>query len=85
MKEPDNYTTKLAESYRSIGPYLGLGTQLAASIIIMFFLGRWLDDQFETSPFLMITFSLLGVFTGIYSLIKTVTNLNKKKKIDKTN
>ncbi|MBM4170626.1 MAG: AtpZ/AtpI family protein [Ignavibacteria bacterium] len=80
MKEPQNYTTKFSQSYRSIGPYLGLGTQLAASIILMFFLGRWLDSELNTYPIMIIIFSFLGVFAGIYNFIKTVTNLNTKKK-----
>lgn len=77
----ENYTSKFSDSYRKIGPYLGLGTQLAATIILMFFLGRWLDDQFNTEPLLMILFSFLGGFAGIYNFIKTVLQLNKK--IDK--
>lgn len=79
----ENYTSKFSDSYRKIGPYLGLGTQLAATIILMFFLGRWLDKQFNTEPFLMISFSLIGGFAGIYNFIKTVLDLNKK--IDKKN
>ena len=64
---------------------MGLGTQLAATIILMFFLGRWLDEKFNTSPILMIVFSFLGGFAGIYNLIKTVTELNEKKKNSKSN
>lgn len=79
MIEKNDYTSKFSDSYRKVGPYLGLGTQLAATIILMFFLGRWLDVQFNSDPFLMIICSLLGGFTGIYSFIKTTLNLNKKK------
>lgn len=70
-------------SYGEIGPYIGLGTQLAATIILMFFLGRWLDGKFSTSPLLMILFSFIGGFAGIYNFIKTVLNLNEKKKSGK--
>ena len=71
---------KLTEVYKDIGPYLGLGTQLAASIILMFFLGKWLDEQFELTPVLTIVFSFLGGFGGIYNVIRATLNLNKKKK-----
>lgn len=81
----DKYPNKLSDTYRTIGPYLGLGTQLAATIILMFFLGRWLDEIFNSSPILMIVFSFVGCFAGIYNFIKTVLNLNKKIKIDKKN
>lgn len=71
---------KLINSYKEIGPYLGLGTQLAASIILMFFLGKWLDNKIQIYPVLTIIFTLLGGFAGIYNVIKATLELNKKKK-----
>lgn len=73
----------LFKSYRDAGPYLGLGFQLAATVVLMFFLGRWLDGQFETFPILTIIFSIIGSGAGIYNFIKTVLDLNKKKKSEK--
>ena len=81
MKQKSNHS-KVLETYKDIGPYLGLGTQLAATIILMFFLGRWLDSQFETHPILTIVFSFFGGFAGVYNFIKTVLNMNEKKKDD---
>jgi ATP synthase protein I len=69
--------------YRDVSPYLGLGFQLAASIVLMFFLGWWLDKKFVSSPLLTIIFSFLGGFAGIYNVIKVVLELNKKKKSEK--
>lgn len=69
----------LAKTYKEIGPYLGLGTQLAATIILMFFLGKWLDEKFDFYPILTICFSFLGGSAGIYNVIKATINLNKKK------
>ena len=83
MNELKDHTKNISESYRTYGPYLGLGTQLAATIILMFFLGRWLDQKLNTYPLLLISFSLLGGFAGIYNVIKTVLKLNEKKKSDK--
>ncbi|MEG8948099.1 AtpZ/AtpI family protein [Rosettibacter firmus] len=74
----EKYPNKIAETYRNLGPYLGLGTQLAATIILMFFIGRWLDNIFNTSPILMLIFSFLGCFAAVYNFIKTVLKLNKK-------
>jgi len=83
VNEKESHTKKLTDSYKTYGPYLGLGTQLAATIILMFFLGRWLDKKLDTYPLLIICFSLLGGFAGIYNFIKTTLKLNEKKKIDK--
>lgn len=81
MKLKSNQS-KILETYRDIGPYLGLGTQLAATIVLMFFLGRWLDSQFDTHPILTIIFAFLGGFAGVYNFIRTVLNMNEKKKND---
>lgn len=83
MKIEKKPSEKLSDSYRNVGPYLGLGTQLAASIILMFFLGRWLDTQLDSTPLLVLICSFIGGFAGIYNFIKTVMQLNEKNKIDK--
>ncbi len=83
MKIEKKTSEKLSDSYRNVGPYLGLGTQLAASIILMFFLGRWLDTQLDSTPLLVLICSFIGGFAGIYNFIKTVMQLNEKNKIDK--
>lgn len=66
------------ESLRKVGPYLGLGTQLAATVVVMFFLGKWIDDYFNTMPVFVLIFTFLGGFAGIYNFIQTVLRLNKK-------
>ena len=70
---------KPSGTYRELGPYLGLGTQLAASIVVMLFIGKWLDGVFGIFPVLTIAFALLGGGAGIYSVIKTALEMNKKK------
>ena len=52
--------------------YLGLGTQLAATITMMAFLGYWLDKKFNSEPVLTVVFSFLGITAGLYNFIKTV-------------
>jgi len=79
MSEEEN--NSLTKTYRDVGPYLGLGTQLAATIVIMLFIGKWLDEKFEIFPALTIGLSFFGGFAGIYNFIKSVLNLNEKNKI----
>lgn len=71
---------KIAKSYKEIGPYLGLGTQLAVTIIALFFFGRWLDSLFTVEPLFTILGAFIGGAAGIYNFIKTVLNMNKTKK-----
>lgn len=77
----DNANNNL-NKLREAGPYLGLGTQLAITMVVMFFLGYWIDGKWETLPLFTIIFSFLGAFGGIYSFIKSVILLNEKKKKD---
>jgi F0F1-type ATP synthase assembly protein I len=71
---------KILNGYKKVGPYLGLGTQLAATVILMFYLGYWLDQKFSTYPILIIIFSFLGGVAAIYNFIKSVLKLTSKDK-----
>ena len=70
----------LGEAYGDLGPYLTLGIQLAATVVIFFLVGWWLDTRYETSP----TFKLIGVFLGsvggMIKFLKSVSVLIKKDK-----
>ncbi|HPI38386.1 MAG TPA: AtpZ/AtpI family protein [Ignavibacteriaceae bacterium] len=72
----------LVKTYRDVAPYLGLGFQLAATIVIMVFIGDWLDKKYETTPVYTIIFAVFGVFAGLYNLIKTVLKTGKKSDND---
>jgi len=63
--------------YREVGPYLGLGMQLAITVTVMVFLGIWLDKKFDLSPVLTIVFASIGVSAGMYNFIKSVINSGK--------
>lgn len=80
MSDPEQKSSKFASIYKEAGPYLGLGFQLAATMVLMFFLGYWLDGKLGTDPVLTIIFAFFGGFAGIYNVIKAVLDLNRKKK-----
>jgi F0F1-type ATP synthase assembly protein I len=46
------------------GTYLTMGMQLALSVVVFFFLGRWLDGLLETTPWLMIAGLVVGIVGG---------------------
>ncbi|MEO8232874.1 MAG: AtpZ/AtpI family protein [Ignavibacteriota bacterium] len=72
----------IAKSLRDVGPYLGLGLQLAATVVIMVLLGSWLDKKFSLNYILTLVFGLVGIAIGIYNLIRTVNELERKSKIN---
>ena len=79
-KSPSTGFGTLARSYRDVGPYLGLGIQLAATIVICFFIGQWLDGLFNTTPWLMVLGAMLGAGAGLYNFLRTVIELGKRQK-----
>ena len=62
------------------GPYLGLGVQLAATIVIMVFIGRWIDEKYNTNNIWTLVFAFIGGGAGIYNFIRAVLDLEKKSK-----
>ncbi|MCH6575936.1 MAG: AtpZ/AtpI family protein [Bacteroidetes bacterium] len=77
MKLKPDKLKNVNKIYREVGPYLGLGMQLAITVTVMVFLGVWLDEKFDLSPLLTIVFAMLGVFAGMYNFIKSVMNSGK--------
>ena len=78
----DESSTNSFKAVRAAGPLLGAGIQMAAAVVLMFFVGRWLDSKFGTDPWLMITGIMFGVAGGLTSFIRTasrVDNVGKKK------
>jgi len=65
---------------RQAAPYLTLGIQLAAGIVVFFLIGWWLDTRYEASP----TFKLIGLGVGsvggLIKFVKSVVELGKKEK-----
>jgi len=66
--------------YKDVGPYIGLGLQLAVTVTVMVFIGIWLDGKFETTPILTIVCAFFGVFAGMYTFIKSVLKAGNDKK-----
>ncbi len=60
-----------------VGPFLTLGIQLAAAIVVFFFVGRWLDEKFDTSPWLALLGAAVGIVGGMIKFIKSAQELGK--------
>jgi F0F1-type ATP synthase assembly protein I len=81
--EPGSETQKkesLRGAYSELGPLLGVGVQLALTMVLMVFLGRWLDEKYNRQPLFLIICSVVGLTAGMYNMIKTVNDFEKKDK-----
>ena len=76
-KEPRSWLAgKWSSDY---GPYLTLGLQLALTVVVFFFIGRWVDNWLGTSPWLMIVGLGLGIAGGFLQFFRTVIALGKEE------
>ena len=49
-----------------------IGTRMIACIVIGVFLGRFLDQMFQTEPWLTLIFSISGVGAAIRSILELI-------------
>lgn len=70
----EDYNPK-PETNESVNAGARAGVELIGSIIGGGLIGYGLDYHFETSPFLFLTFLLLGVITGFYNIYKITMNI----------
>lgn len=73
----NNDDPEKGKELRELGNYLGLGIQMAVTVIAMVFLGIWLDEKFGSAPWLTVASSFLGISSALYSFIKTVLKSGK--------
>lgn len=70
---------KNGDIFQAAGPYLTLGLQLAITVVVFFFIGRYADEQLGTKPWLMVIAIVLGSAGGMIKFFRTVIELGKKE------
>lgn len=80
-----NEEKKYNDSFRAVAPYLTLGAQLAVTVVVFFFLGKWADEYFGTPPWLMIAAIVIGSAGGLIKFFRTVIDLGKKEEHERRN
>ena len=58
---------------RKYASYLGLGTQLSASMLLPVLLGWWIDKTYNTLPIFILVGAILGMGLLVSTLIKLVS------------
>lgn len=62
---------------REYSPYLTLGIQLAAAVVVFSLVGAWLDSRWDTSPWLLLSGLLLGSVGGFVKFFKSIADLER--------
>lgn len=63
--------------------YLGLGIQIAASLLLPLLTGVWIDSRFETHPWFTIGGAFLGILSIFVIIFKVAIIANEKTKKDR--
>lgn len=70
------YAARSRDYYRSLSAS-SVGIELAVSVLIGLFFGRWLDGRIGTTPLMMIVFLCLGFAAGLRSIYRFVRQADR--------
>lgn len=73
-KEEKKKPSNKSEALKAFTHFSQIGVTIAASVLVGVLLGRFLDNLFGTTPWLLLIFSLLGVGSAIQSLFNIPKN-----------
>ena len=65
---------------RQAAPYLLLGTQMAATVIVLGGIGWWIDSIASTDPLILVIGLSVGSIVGLDQFLRSVHRLGKEKK-----
>lgn len=59
-----------------------VGLEMGVAVIIGLLMGRWLDGEFGTEPYLMILFTIFGFVAGVRGLIRGARRAERAAGLD---
>lgn len=59
--------------------FAGHGIELALSILLCLYAGKWLDGKLGTEPLFLIVGAFLGAAAGMYSMIRSLTDAQRRR------
>jgi len=71
----DKKKVEIQGTYREYGPYLTIGIQLAAAVVVFFFLGDWIDKRYGIAPIGKLVGTLVGMIGGFIKFFKSVASM----------
>lgn len=62
----------------SASHFAGMGLQLAASIFLFLYLGKWVDGKLGTEPAFLIVGVFVGAAAGFYAMIRALRSVPRQ-------
>ena len=66
----------MADPNANWGKYLGVGLEMLVGALLGYFVGHWLDKRYGWQ-WAAVVGAMLGVFAGLYMLIRDAIRMNK--------
>ena len=77
QKQPKKESTRIIS--RDFVPFLTMGFQLAAAVVLFLLLGHWIDNKFGISPIGKLVGVVLGTAGGFIKFFKTVAAITTEE------
>ncbi|NDC43775.1 MAG: hypothetical protein EBZ71_01700 [Proteobacteria bacterium] len=68
---------KTQKNNNSIGSAFKISTELIAAVFVAIFIGWYLDKWLGTKPIFLIILLLVGIFAGIFNVVRSAKMINK--------
>ncbi|MFA5834608.1 MAG: AtpZ/AtpI family protein [Bacteroidota bacterium] len=76
---------KISGILQTAAPYMTLGLQIAAAVVLFLFIGKFADEQFGTKPWLMVAGIVIGFTGGMIHFFREVIALSNKEEHERRN
>jgi len=63
------------KDYQNYASYLTLGFQLAAAVVVFYFIGSWIDKHYGIAPIGMLIGTTIGMVGGFIKFFKSVASM----------
>jgi len=78
--DPENEgKNRKTNSLNEIGRFVGSGIELASILVVMYFIGTWVDSAWDTKPWGMVSCLFIGAAGGLIRFIRDVLDYSKKE------
>ncbi len=79
-RKPGAREDGVGRSFREAQPYIDASWQLFASVGLLTAAGYWADKKLGTRPWLLVTGAFLGFAVGLWSFLKVILALDRRRK-----
>ncbi len=78
--KPEDEASGWQRALRDSAPFLGIGSSLAATVVIFVWGGHWLHERYGTEPLYFLIGAALGLLAAFYHFYKMYKTMTGEKR-----